>query len=343
MAKMKVTDMEVDQQIDESSRVYYDTINISVKELNPHPKSIEIYGAQQNFEDLIVSIQTEGILRPLIVTAEHQIVDGHRRWLAAKFLELETVPCQIREFETEDDLLFAMMVYNRYRQKTPRQIFYESRLLKPLISDRATRRKLAGKTFESSAEFGGLKGETREIVASFFNIGRTKFREIEIVYENEEHFPEIVKKVDRGEITPHKAYELIRQKEKKVESLFDKREKIEQIIESVKRSSLREALREQYLETDAWRTVSEDQLQEEISKALGKPYGPTKSEQVLKFFSDLDFIGYEYVLLEKLEEDYKTIYVIKFVIDHSNRKRKEMLKIPRDKFADFEEADAFSM
>lgn len=55
--------------------------------------------------ELIKSIQSQGILKPLIITEECKILDGTRRWLAAIILNLTMIPCYIISREDEINTL----------------------------------------------------------------------------------------------------------------------------------------------------------------------------------------------------------------------------------------------
>ena len=57
-----------------------------------------------NLKDLRKSISEMGILRPLAVTADYEIGDGHRRLWCARELGLTHVPCQVYEGLTLADL-----------------------------------------------------------------------------------------------------------------------------------------------------------------------------------------------------------------------------------------------
>jgi len=87
--------------------------NIPTGELAPHPANLQIYGENQYVGDLVTSIREWGILHPIIIDQDKRIIDGVRRWMAAKALKLETVPCEIKEFENEDSSISAILTYNR--------------------------------------------------------------------------------------------------------------------------------------------------------------------------------------------------------------------------------------
>ena len=112
--------------------------------LVPHPANVQIYGEDPYYGDLLDSKKEGSILRPITIDPNRMVIDGTRRLATAKVLGLETVPCEIREFEDEDQAVSAILTYNRYRQKTPWQIFNESRELKRIETEKAQRRMKGG-------------------------------------------------------------------------------------------------------------------------------------------------------------------------------------------------------
>ncbi len=63
------------------------------RSLKPHPRNAAIYG-EESPDELIEQIQTSGWIKPIVVTREHKIISGHRRWKAALVLNLPTVPIE---------------------------------------------------------------------------------------------------------------------------------------------------------------------------------------------------------------------------------------------------------
>ena len=58
----------------------------SVNEFTPHPLNEKVYGSPKPDEMLIESIEKVGILQPIIVNRNKQILAGHRRWQACKII-----------------------------------------------------------------------------------------------------------------------------------------------------------------------------------------------------------------------------------------------------------------
>jgi len=89
---------------------------ISLEQLVPfkdHP--FELYEGQR-FEDMVKSVQTNGIIAPIIVRpiddGKFEILSGHNRVEAAKAAELETVPAIIREGLTDQEAMLVVTETN---------------------------------------------------------------------------------------------------------------------------------------------------------------------------------------------------------------------------------------
>jgi len=86
--------------------------------LKPHPVNRKLYGAETISQDFIDSIKENGILEPLVIKRDGTIISGHRRWLTAKALNMESVPVRVLEFENELDEREAIITFNKQREKT---------------------------------------------------------------------------------------------------------------------------------------------------------------------------------------------------------------------------------
>ena len=67
---------------------------------------------EERIAELAESILKHGIIQPLVVRrsgAFYEIVAGERRWRAARRADLEKVPCIIREFTDEENMLIAII------------------------------------------------------------------------------------------------------------------------------------------------------------------------------------------------------------------------------------------
>jgi ParB family transcriptional regulator, chromosome partitioning protein len=70
---------------------------IKVEEIKPDPNQPRKIFTQKHIEGLAESIKTEGIINPIEVDANNQIITGECRWRAAKLAGLTTVPVQLND------------------------------------------------------------------------------------------------------------------------------------------------------------------------------------------------------------------------------------------------------
>jgi len=89
---------------------------ISLEQLVPfknHP--FELYKGQR-FEDMVKSVQENGVIAPIIVRptdgGNYEILSGHNRVAAAKEAGLKTVPAVVREGLTDDEAMFIVTETN---------------------------------------------------------------------------------------------------------------------------------------------------------------------------------------------------------------------------------------
>ncbi len=87
--------------------------DVPVKNIRPNPKQPREDFGYQDLEDLINSIKEHGILQPLVVTKidgeNYELIAGERRYRAAKFLNLKTVPAIVRTAKDQEKLELALI------------------------------------------------------------------------------------------------------------------------------------------------------------------------------------------------------------------------------------------
>lgn len=88
-------------------------VDVPVKNIRPNPKQPREDFGYQDLEDLINSIKEHGIIQPLIVTRvdgeNYELIAGERRYRAAKFLNLRTVPAIVRTARDQEKLELALI------------------------------------------------------------------------------------------------------------------------------------------------------------------------------------------------------------------------------------------
>jgi len=165
-------------------------IEVDISLLKPHPRNEEIYG-NENVSDLVALIEERGrIVTPLVIKKDNTIISGHRRWLAAQQLvaqgleQFKTVPCEIVEFNSDEEEMEELIHYNAGRDKTFEQRIRESITLEEIYSTKAKKRSIDNLkqnktdmdnlTTSEDAAKDDPTGATRDIVASKAGISSGK-------------------------------------------------------------------------------------------------------------------------------------------------------------------------
>ena len=93
---------------------------IKISELKSHPRNNDFFenitGAK--WDEFLDSIKTRGIIEPLIITQDKIIVSGHQRLRAAKKLNITKVPCILKNYENEDEVLKDLIETNIQQRGT---------------------------------------------------------------------------------------------------------------------------------------------------------------------------------------------------------------------------------
>lgn len=87
---------------------------ISIDRISPNPRQPRISFDQDEIDELAASIETYGIIQPLIVSqsiqeGEYQLIAGQRRWIAARQAGLNMVPAIIRPASDQERLEIALI------------------------------------------------------------------------------------------------------------------------------------------------------------------------------------------------------------------------------------------
>ncbi|MEM2922554.1 MAG: ParB/RepB/Spo0J family partition protein [Candidatus Bathyarchaeia archaeon] len=193
---------------------------IDPKELKIHTANTEIYEDREDpfFEE---SIEKHGILEPLVVNSKNVILSGARRWKIALKLGMKTVPYRV---EDPEDEVQAVIEYNRYRQKTPRELYNEAQILERKMKQKASEKLAAGGILahmpeEERRELSANlpKAHTRELVADQLQklgakVSPRQLDKIRYVFDREdrEEVRSVAEKLNQGMISVHQAYEQVK-------------------------------------------------------------------------------------------------------------------------------------
>lgn len=150
-----------------------------------------------DIQSLAASIDAVGLLHPIVVTPQNQLVAGQRRLEACRSLGWSEIPITIVDLDS--------IVLGEFQENAARKDFLPSevdairRALEPMEREKATSRKLSGR----SAPDGG---ETRDKIGAVAGLsGRTidKIRDVvEAAEVDPEKFGHLVEEMDRtGKVT----------------------------------------------------------------------------------------------------------------------------------------------
>lgn len=90
------------------------TNTLPVEKIQPNPNNPRHRFAEENLEELALSIREKGLLQPLVVRAiadsdRYQIVAGERRWRAAQLAQLHDLPVIVKQLSDSEALEIAII------------------------------------------------------------------------------------------------------------------------------------------------------------------------------------------------------------------------------------------
>lgn len=131
-----------------------------------------------DLDGLAKSIAAVGLLNPITITSDGQLITGQRRLEACRLLGRTEIECLIADdLDTAVQQLEAERDENTERKAmTPEELVHLGRALEELERPRAQERKAAGQ-FGSGPETGTVvRGETAEVVGSALGISGTSYK-----------------------------------------------------------------------------------------------------------------------------------------------------------------------
>ena len=131
-------------------------MKFKVSSLKHHPKNKEIY-TLSSIEELMESISEVGLLQPLIIDSQNQVISGNRRFESIKRLGWEVVEVNLIEVNKEEEELL-LIHFNKQRIKSFKEPINEH-----LILDGYYRKGQGRRTDLTSAKLG--KASSRETIS----------------------------------------------------------------------------------------------------------------------------------------------------------------------------------
>lgn len=94
--------------VDTNNSIFY----IDINHIKPNAKQPRKYFDDEKIEELAESIKRYGVIQPIVLRKSqnyYEIVAGERRWRAARIAGLKEVPCIMRDFTDEENMLIAII------------------------------------------------------------------------------------------------------------------------------------------------------------------------------------------------------------------------------------------
>ena len=154
-----------------------------------------------DIEALAESIQSVGLLHPVVVTPEAELIAGRRRLAACAILGWDDVPVTVIDLE---QVILGEQHENLARKDLlPSEIVALKRAVEPLEREAARQHQGSRTDLEHPATVAGCeKGEARDRIARLLGVGRTTLARAEEVVEAAEEDPEeyghLVEQMDRS-------------------------------------------------------------------------------------------------------------------------------------------------
>ena len=175
-------------------------IEVDIEKLKPHPINETIYEDNElQLEDLIKSIEINGLLEPIVIDNKNIVYSGHRRLQAVKKLGWGSVSCRLSSIHNPT---LTIIESNRQRKKTSSELLKEAELLNEEY-------KQIGYKVRKSDEEKQYNRTTIKYVSENIGISLTKLKQLKSI----QHYqPELLSEIDLGKISVNKAYQLVRDK-----------------------------------------------------------------------------------------------------------------------------------
>jgi site-specific DNA-methyltransferase (adenine-specific) len=170
-------------------------MKVPVSKLKHHPKNKEIYNLS-SIEELMDSITEFGLLQPLVVNQNNQIISGNRRFESIKRLGWKNVEVEQRMVNIEEEELL-LIHYNKQRVKTYKELLNEYFTLKKYYEvGQGKRTDLT--SVRSNKSLNGRDSVSEQIGISSSQLGKLIF-----IHKHQPHHIDLL---DKGILTVNQSY-----------------------------------------------------------------------------------------------------------------------------------------
>ena len=173
-------------------------MKLPLDQIHSHPLNETIYDLS-NIDDLVVSIGEVGLLTPVVVNQQYQLISGHRRIEAVRRLGWDEVDVEVIETASEDEEKSLLVHYNKQRVKTLREILNETEALRPLYAvGQGKRSDLTSGTRNTSS------GRSRDALADAVGVSSSQLGKILFIQKEN---PDYITAIDEDKLTVRQAYQ----------------------------------------------------------------------------------------------------------------------------------------
>ena len=170
-------------------------MKVLVSKLSHHPKNSEIYDLS-NINDLVKSIDEVGLLQPLILNKNNQILSGHRRFEAIKVLKWEEVNVEFRDISENETELY-LVHFNKQRVKSTKEILSEFDVLENHFQNRQ------GMRTDLTSVHPNKSYSKRDEISSQIGVSSSSLGKLLFIRK---HNSEHLKMIDKGVLTINQSY-----------------------------------------------------------------------------------------------------------------------------------------
>jgi DNA modification methylase len=169
-------------------------MKIPLSQVQPHPLNETIYDLS-NIDDLVVSVGEVGLLTPVVVNQQYQLISGHRRIEAVRRLGWDEVDVEVIETASEDEEKSLLVHFNKQRVKTSREIINEAETLRPLYA--------VGQGKRSDLTSVPRNKSGRDALAEAVGVSSSQLGKLLFIQKEN---PDFINAIDEGKLTVRQAY-----------------------------------------------------------------------------------------------------------------------------------------
>lgn len=178
-----------------------DHTRLPLEDVSQHPVHREIYGEPE--PGLIASLVAEGQHEPIVVTPDHQYVDGGRRVASLQVVDAERIDAEVHTFNSETEVRQFVLAANKYRdEKTVAEKKGEIDARKSLYDDGVYTKPQLKEVLRDAGREVPEKDEPIALCAAFEGWSPGTYHAAARVLEDGRRKEEILEAARAGEIHP---------------------------------------------------------------------------------------------------------------------------------------------